>query len=48
VTTDGVDTFEDLVAREGVFRDRAAVEQDRGWKQVIPYLANARARLEGA
>jgi predicted NUDIX family phosphoesterase len=30
--------FESVVARAGEFRDRAAVERDRTWKQVIPYL----------
>lgn len=38
VTTAGLDAFESIVARDGVFRDRAAMEQDRTWKQVIPYL----------
>lgn len=38
VTTDGVDGFEALVGREGRFEDRAAMEVDRRWKQVIPYL----------
>lgn len=33
-----VEGFEDLVAREGRFRARAAMERDRAWKQVIPYL----------
>lgn len=38
VTTAGLDGFEALVANEGSFRDRAAMEQDGAWKQVIPYL----------
>lgn len=38
ITTDGLDGFEALVAREGQFRPRAEVEVDRSWKQVIPYL----------
>lgn len=38
ITTDGLDGFEAVVAREGLFRPRAAVEVDRSWKQVIPYL----------
>jgi predicted NUDIX family phosphoesterase len=38
VTTDGLAGFEALVAREGRFEDRAAMEVDRRWKQVIPYL----------
>ena len=38
VTTDGLDAFEALVARDGEFRPRAEVEVDRSWKQVIPYL----------
>ena len=38
LTTDGLDGFEALVAREGSFRSRAQVELDRSWKQVIPYL----------
>jgi len=38
VTTDGLVGFEALVAREGRFRDRSAMERDRRWKQVIPYL----------
>jgi len=36
--TDGLDDFEALVARDAEFRQRAAVELDRAWKQVIPYL----------
>jgi predicted NUDIX family phosphoesterase len=38
VTPDGVGDFESIVAREGRFLPRAAVEPDRSWKQVIPYL----------
>lgn len=38
VTTDGLGDFETVVARDGKFRDRAAMERDRSWKQVIPYL----------
>lgn len=38
VTTAGLPGFEALVAREGRFEDRAAMEADRRWKQVIPYL----------
>ena len=38
VTTDGLAGFEALVARDGRFEDRAAMEADRRWKQVIPYL----------
>jgi predicted NUDIX family phosphoesterase len=38
ITTDGLADFEALVAREGRFEDRAAMEADRRWKQVIPYL----------
>jgi predicted NUDIX family phosphoesterase len=38
VTTEGLATFAALVAREGTFRDRAEMEVDRRWKQVIPYL----------
>jgi predicted NUDIX family phosphoesterase len=38
ITTDGLDAFEALVARDGQFRPRAEVEMDRSWKQVIPYL----------
>jgi len=30
--------FEELVAREGAFKPRPAMEMDRSWKQVIPYL----------
>jgi predicted NUDIX family phosphoesterase len=38
ITTDGLEGFEALVARDGEFRQRAEVEVDRSWKQVIPYL----------
>lgn len=38
LTTDGLDGFEAIVARDGEFRPRADVEPDRSWKQVIPYL----------
>lgn len=38
VTADGLADFEAIVARDGEFRDRATMEQDRRWKQVIPYL----------
>lgn len=38
IRPDGLEEFEALVAREGTFRPRAAVEPDRSWKQVIPYL----------
>jgi predicted NUDIX family phosphoesterase len=38
ITTDGLATFEALVAQHGQFRPRAAMETDRSWKQVIPYL----------
>lgn len=38
LTTDGLDGFESIVARDGQFRPRAEVEVDRAWKQVIPYL----------
>ena len=30
--------FEAIVAHGGRFRPRAAMERDRSWKQVIPYL----------
>ncbi len=36
--TDGLDGFADLVAREGSFRPRPAMEIDPSFKQVIPYL----------
>ena len=38
VRAEGLDGFEALVAREGRFEPRAAVEVDRACKQVIPYL----------
>ena len=38
VTTQGLAGFAALVGREGRFEDRAAMERDRRWKQVIPYL----------
>lgn len=38
LTTEGLATFEALVARVGEFRPRAQMEHDRAWKQVIPYL----------
>jgi predicted NUDIX family phosphoesterase len=38
VTTEGLERFEALVAREGRYLPRSAVEPDRSWKQVIPYL----------
>ncbi|MEA2672834.1 MAG: hypothetical protein QOI92_26 [Chloroflexota bacterium] len=38
ITTDGLDTFGDLVRQRGEFRPRGEVELDRSWKQVIPYL----------
>jgi predicted NUDIX family phosphoesterase len=38
LTTNGLDDFEALVARDGQFRPRAEMEIDRAWKQVIPYL----------
>ena len=36
--TDGLDGFADLVAREGRFEPRAAMEVDPDFKQIIPYL----------
>ncbi len=36
--TDGLDGFAELVAREGSFRPRPAMEIDPSFKQVIPYL----------
>ncbi len=33
-----VGEFEVIVARDGRFLPRAAMERDRSWKQVIPYL----------
>ena len=38
VRSDNLEGFEALVAREGRFNPRAAMEIDRTWKQVIPYL----------
>ena len=38
VTTDGLEAFEAIVARDGEFRPRPEAEADRAWKQVIPYL----------
>jgi predicted NUDIX family phosphoesterase len=38
VRTDGLDEFESIVRRDGQFRPRPAMEIDRRWKQVIPYL----------
>jgi predicted NUDIX family phosphoesterase len=38
VTADHLEEFEELVAREGRFEPRPAMEADRTWKQVIPYL----------
>lgn len=38
VRSHDLERFEDLVAREGRFEPRAAMEVDRAWKQVIPYL----------
>jgi predicted NUDIX family phosphoesterase len=38
VTTDGLESFEDLVAREGRYVVRSEAEHDRRLKQVIPYL----------
>jgi predicted NUDIX family phosphoesterase len=38
VTSDGLATFESIVARDGEFRPRSEMEVDRTWKQVIPYL----------
>ena len=36
--TDALDDFAELVAREGSFRPRPAMEVDPSFKQVIPYL----------
>jgi predicted NUDIX family phosphoesterase len=36
--TDGLDSFAELVEREGSFRPRPAMEVDPSFKQVIPYL----------
>lgn len=38
VTSDHLEGFEDMVAREGRFEPRPEMELDRTWKQVIPYL----------
>ena len=38
IRTEGLDAFESIVARDGRFQPRAAMEVDRRWKQVIPYL----------
>lgn len=38
IQTEGLDEFESIVAREGSFQPRTAMEVDRSWKQVIPYL----------
>ena len=38
IRTDDTEGFQALVAREGHFEPRAVMEQDRGQKQVIPYL----------
>jgi predicted NUDIX family phosphoesterase len=38
IRTEGAGEFEALVAREGRFEPRSAVEPDRRLKQVIPYL----------
>jgi predicted NUDIX family phosphoesterase len=38
VRADDLEGFEELVAREGRFAPRAAMEVDRDWKQIIPYL----------
>jgi predicted NUDIX family phosphoesterase len=38
IRTDGLAAFPGLVARHGRFVDRAAAEDDRALKQVIPYL----------
>jgi predicted NUDIX family phosphoesterase len=35
---EGLKGFEALVVREGRFAPRPAMERDRSWKQVIPYL----------
>lgn len=36
--TDGLDAFLDVVARDGRFEDRAMMERDPEYKQIIPYL----------
>jgi predicted NUDIX family phosphoesterase len=38
IRTLGVEDFEAIVARDGRFAPRPAMEVDRSWKQVIPYL----------
>ncbi len=38
ITTEGLESFEAVVTRDGRFENRAVVERDRRWKQVIPYL----------
>ena len=38
IQTEGLDEFESIVARDGRFQPRTAMEVDRSWKQVIPYL----------
>jgi predicted NUDIX family phosphoesterase len=38
IRTEGLDEFESIVARDGRFQPRPAMEVDRSWKQVIPYL----------
>jgi predicted NUDIX family phosphoesterase len=36
--TDGLEAFPSIVARDGRFAERAAMERDPSFKQVIPYL----------
>jgi predicted NUDIX family phosphoesterase len=38
ITTNGLADFAALVERDGRFATRSAMEVDRRWKQVIPYL----------
>jgi len=38
ITTERLDQFESIVRRDGRFLPRPAMEVDRQWKQVIPYL----------
>ena len=38
IRVEGLDEFESIVARDGRFQPRTAMEVDRSWKQVIPYL----------
>jgi predicted NUDIX family phosphoesterase len=38
VRTDGIEDFDAIVRRDGRFLPRPAMEVDRSWKQVIPYL----------